>query len=125
MTRIPPMRLVAAAAFALTIGSAGLAQAGKQDFTLVNRTGYTVSHVYVSAASTSSWEEDVLGEDTLENNDHVNIHFENGGRGCFYDLKVVYDDGDSSEWGKINLCQLSRISIYWHRKAGTTRAVVE
>ena len=119
------MRFLAPVVFVLAIGAAGLAQAGQQDFTLVNRTGYTVSHVYVSAASTNSWEEDVLGESTLEDGDHVNIKFENGGRGCIYDLKVVYDDGDSSAWGKINLCETSKISIYWNRKAGTTRAVLE
>ncbi len=119
------MRLFAAAAFALTIGTAGLAQAAKQDFTLVNRTGYTVAHVFVSAADSNSWEEDVLGEDTLENGDHVNITFETGERGCLYDLKVVYDDGDSSAWGKINLCKIGRIAIYWDRKAGNTRAVAE
>ena len=119
------MRLFATAVVAMTIGMAGLAQAGKQDFTLVNRTGYTVSHVYVSAANTDSWEEDVLGEDTLVNGDHVNITFEGGQRGCSYDLKVVYSDGDSSEWSKLNLCTIHRISIYWDRKAGTTRAVSE
>lgn len=119
------MRLFAAAVIATTIGLGGLAQAAKQDFTLVNRTGYTVSHVYVSAADANSWEEDVLGEDTLETGDHVDIGFEKGERGCLYDLKVVYDDGDSSAWAKINLCQINRIAIYWDRKKGTTRAVAE
>ena len=119
------MRLFAAAAFAMTIGSAGLAQAANQDFTLVNRTGYTVKHVYVSAANASSWEDDVLGEDVLDTGELVKITFEKGTRGCSYDLKVVYDDGDASEWAKLNLCTISRVSIYWDRKAGTTRAVTE
>jgi len=118
------MRLFAAA-LVMSIGLAGLAQAANQDFTLVNRTGYTVKHVYVSAANTSSWEDDVLGEDVLDSGEHVNISFEKGTRGCSYDLKVVYDDGDSSEWGKLNLCTINRVSIYWDRKAGTTRAVTE
>lgn len=61
----------------------------------------------------------------LSNGEHVNISFEKGTRGCSYDLKVVYDDGNSSEWGKLNLCKISKISIYWDRKAGTTRAVTE
>jgi phosphoribosyl-AMP cyclohydrolase len=38
---------------------------GKQDFTLHNKTGYTISEVYVSAANTDDWEEDVLGDDVL------------------------------------------------------------
>ena len=59
------------------------------------------------------------------NGDHVHITFEKGERGCTYDLKVVYDDNDLSEWGKIDLCSISKIAIYWDRKAGTTRAVAE
>ena len=43
------MRLFAAAAIAAMIGLPSLALAGAQDFTLMIRTGYTVSHVYVSA----------------------------------------------------------------------------
>jgi hypothetical protein len=33
---------------------------GKQDFSLVNQTGYDISEVYVSPANSSDWEEDVL-----------------------------------------------------------------
>ncbi len=119
------MRLLAMTAFALTLGTAGLVQAAQQDFTLVNRTGYTVSEVYVSGANARSWQEDVLGDDTLDNGQHVNIHFERGARGCIYDLKVVYSDGDTAQWGRIDLCKVRRISIYYDRKAGTTRAVTE
>ena len=39
---------------------------GKQNFTLVNQTGYDISEVYVSPANSSDWEEDVLGEDILK-----------------------------------------------------------
>ncbi len=49
------MRLFAATLF-MTFGLAGLVQVGDQDFTLVNRSGYTVKHVHVSATNTSSWE---------------------------------------------------------------------
>ncbi len=67
----------------------------------------------------------MLSEDTLDTDEHVDIGFEKGTRRCSYDFKVVYDDGDSSEWGKIDLCSINRIAIYWDRKAGTTRAVAE
>ena len=119
------MRLFAIAAVALTLGLAGSAQAAKQDFTLVNKTGDTISQVYVSAASTRSWEEDVMGSDTLGDDEEVDISFERGERGCIYDLKVVYSDGDSAEWDRLNLCTLHRIALYWDRKAGTTRAITQ
>ncbi len=53
----------------------------------------------------------------------MDISFETGTRGCSYDLKVACDDGDSSAWGKIDLCSINRIASYWDRKARTTRAV--
>ena len=108
----------------LLAGSAP-AFAAQQDFTLVNKTGYPIESVYVSKTNTNSWEEDVLGRDTLDDGEHVNISFEKGTRGCAYDLMVKYSDGDKSEWHNIDLCSLSRISLYWDRKAGTTRAVGE
>ena len=121
------MRVFAAAAFALTFGLAGgLAQAADQDATVVNRTGATINHVYVSVAGANAWDEDLLDEDdTLDNGEHVDIAFDQEARGCLYDLKVVYDDGESSQWGGINLCETRRIGIYWDRNAGTTRAAAD
>lgn len=43
------------------LGSASVALAGKQDFTLENQTGYQIEQVYVSSVNTDDWEEDVLG----------------------------------------------------------------
>jgi len=119
------MGLFVIAAVALTMGLAGSAQAARQDFTLVNKTGDTIREVYVSSTSTRSWEEDVMGRDTLGDDEEVDISFERGERGCMYDLKVVYSDGDSAEWDRLNLCTIRRISLYWDRKAGTTRAVTQ
>jgi hypothetical protein len=50
---------------AALIGNFSSSVAGDQDFTLVNRTGVTLWKVYVSAANTNNWEEDVLGGDIL------------------------------------------------------------
>ena len=81
---------------------------------------------YVSIAGASSWDEDALDDDdTLENGEHVDIAVEKTARGCLYDLKAIYEDGNTSEWAKVNLCEAGRIAIYWDRQAGTTRAVAE
>lgn len=121
------MRVFAVAAFALTFGLAGgLARAADHDATVVNRTGVTINHVYVSVAGANAWDEDLLDEDdTLDNGEHVDIAFDKEVRGCLYDLKVVYEEGETSQWGGINLCETRRIGIYWDRKAGTTRAAAE
>ena len=116
------MRLPVLAAL---LAFAAPAFAAQQDFTLVNKTGYGIDSVYVSKADSNSWEEDVMGRDTLDDGEHVNISFEKGSRGCRYDLMVKYSDGDKSEWHNVDLCSISRISLFWDRKAGTTRAVAE
>jgi hypothetical protein len=101
------------------------AYAGKQDFNLVNNTGYQVDKVYVSSVGAKSWEEDILGRDTLNDGESVAISFEKGERGCKYDLKVIYQDADEAEWHDIDLCEISTVHIHWDKAAGTTTATAE
>jgi hypothetical protein len=111
------------AAVALCV--AGGAYAAKQDFTLVNNTGYEIDSVYVSKSSSDSWEEDVMGRNTLDDGDEVDIAFDKGARGCRFDLMVNYHDGEKAIWANLDLCSISKIQLFWDRKAGTTRAVTE
>src|SRR5262249_53177890 len=48
---------------------------GPLDFTLKNRLGVTITHVYVSPHHADTWEEDVLGKDVLRDGGHVKITF--------------------------------------------------
>lgn len=98
---------------------------GKQNFTLKNKTGYTISEVYVSPTKSSSWEEDILGRDTLADADRVDIEFHRAAKACKWDVKVVYDDGEEAEWEGFDLCEVSTISIFYDRKKGTTWAEYE
>jgi hypothetical protein len=112
---------------ALTVmGAASVAMAeAKQDFTLVNATGYTIDQVYVAPTKSNDWEEDVLGRDALGNKDSVHITFSRGDKTCNWDLKVVYDDGETAEWEKFDLCTVSKITIKYNRSSGSTSAVYE
>jgi hypothetical protein len=114
------LRPLAAAAILCLAGAS--AHAGKQDFTLYNNTGYGIDKLFVSSVGAKTWEEDILGRDTLDDGESFAISFENGERGCHYDMKVVYHDGDQAEWGNVNLCELTNIHIHWDKKAGVTRA---
>jgi hypothetical protein len=105
----------------LAAPSTASAQA-KQNFSIVNKTGYTISEVYVSPAKAKSWQEDILGSDVLANAATIEISFSRRERSCLWDLKVVYDDGESAEWDNFNLCQVSRITISYNRKSGETWA---
>jgi hypothetical protein len=100
--------------------------AGKQDFTLINHTGYQINKVFVSPASSNSWQEDVLGRDVLNNGKNVNIRFHRNTPGCKWDLKVVYtDDGSSAIWRGFDICAISKITIKYNRKTNVTSASVQ
>lgn len=101
------------------------ALAGNQDFKLVNKTGYQIDEVYVSAVSSKNWGKDVMGSDALEEDNSVNITFDAPANACRWDLKVKYNDGDTAEWSNLNLCNIETITLYWDRKNGTTRAVTK
>jgi hypothetical protein len=112
---------VMAAGLAL-LAPEGASAEGRQNFNLVNNTGYTIREVYVSTTRTNSWEEDVLGQDTLEDDQSVEIRFPHHAGGCFWDLKVVYDDDTSATWSNFNLCTISEISISYNADTGKTWA---
>jgi hypothetical protein len=102
------------------------AQEARQDFVLVNRTGYDISEVYVSPGKADDWEEDVLGDDELEDGDQTTIRFKRAVKTCLWDLKVVYSDDDSSVvWHDIDLCKISKIAISYNRKTDKTSAVFD
>ncbi len=112
---------VMAAGLALLAPQAASAE-GRQNFTLENNTGYTIKEVYVSTTRSNSWEEDVLGQDELEDGQSVFIRFPHHAGGCFFDLKVVYDDDTDAHWENFNLCTISQISISYNAKTGKTWA---
>jgi hypothetical protein len=114
--------------FAALVGGASLASAeeAKQDFELVNKTGYDISHVYVSPMKTDDWEEDVLGKDVLSDGDAWDIKFSRSTKTCKWDLKVVYaDDSSSAYWRGVDLCKVGKITVRYNRKSDTTSADFE
>jgi len=122
------VRIIIAVLFgfvALGLGHSASAQ-GKQDFTLANATGYVISHVYVSPTNENSWGDDILGKDTLDDEEVVPIHFARKERSCKWDLRVTYeDDGSSVVWRGFDLCDISKITIKYNRKSDTTSAATE
>lgn len=110
-----PLVLAAPAAFAQ----------GKQDFNLVNRTGYVIEEVYVSPTHASQWGSDILGEGVLNNGASKQIRFSRSAQTCNWDLRVVYDDKSDAVWEGFNLCEVSKITIRYNRSTGVTSADYE
>ena len=118
----------AALAFGATMLAAtgAFAADGKQDFKLVNKTGYEIKSVYVSPSKSNDWEEDVLGKDVFSDGDSWDIHFHRAEKTCKWDLKVVYSDDDSDAvWENIDLCSVSKITIKYNRSSNVTSAVFD
>jgi hypothetical protein len=113
---------VAAVAAFMTFAPAA-ASAAPQDFVLDNDTGYDLKNLYISPTTTNDWQEDVLGEDVLQNGQSVKIHFP-GGRAetCEWDLKVTYQDDTSHEWRDVNLCSVATITIHYNVGSDETSA---
>ena len=80
------------------------------NFELHNETGYEITEVYVSPNTTEDWQEDILGQDTLPNNQSVNIKFSRS-KQDYWDLKVVFKGGRESVWYKFDLSQITDITI--------------
>jgi hypothetical protein len=82
----------------------------KQDFTLHNETRLEIKEVYISPTAAEDWEEDILGTETLASGDHVDISFTRR-REDMWDMKVVFRNGKSNIWTKLNLSKITDITI--------------
>ncbi|MEQ8346313.1 MAG: hypothetical protein RIB84_04140 [Sneathiellaceae bacterium] len=113
--------VIAAGLAAASLGTAH-AQA-KQDFILENATGYPLRAVYVSPASSESWDEDIMGNDIMPDGAVEEIAFSRDDTSCKWDLKVTFeDDGSDAIWQGIDLCTVSRITISYDRDSDKTMA---
>ena len=104
---------VAVATLSLILASTALALQGKQDFTVVNKTGVEIHELYVSPHSADNWQEDVLGADTLPTGKSVEITFSPKERAKLWDLKVVDGEGNSIEWTGLNLLEISEVTLFY------------
>jgi hypothetical protein len=116
----------AVVAAVLTFAVPAVAQDAKQDFKMVNATGYELKALYVSPSKSDDWGDDILGQDVLSDGQVVNVHFSPKVHTCKWDLKVTYSDDDSNAvWQEIDLCTVEKITIHYDRKNNVTRATFD
>ena len=83
----------------------------RQNFTVVNRTGYTVVTLNVSPSTENSWGPDILGRDVLANGESAEITFDRGETQCMWDIRATYDDGDTTDMRGVNLCSVATVTL--------------
>jgi hypothetical protein len=123
MTKV---RFAAVFAVVLAFAAPAFAQEAKQDFKMVNATGYELKALYVSPSKSDDWGDDILGQDVLSDGQVVNVHFSPKVHTCKWDLKVTYsDDNSNAVWQDIDLCTVEKITIHYDRKNDVTRATFD
>lgn len=96
------------------------------DFTLVNKTGYVISSVYVGPSKSDTWGEDILGRDTLADGEEVLIKFHPTASVDSYDIKVTYEvDNSSVVWYGYDLTKINKITLYYDHDKDKTSAKTE
>ncbi len=96
-----------------------LLTAGDQDFSLVNKTGFEISSLHISPHSSDEWGEDILGKDTLDDGDTLNITFHRKEKAANWDLRVEDGDGKSFTWEKLNLLEISEVTLFYRKGVAT------
>jgi len=81
-----------------------------QDFVLVNGTGFTIRHIYVSPDYSDNWEEDLLAEtEILSPGGQFPITFSGYGDHCTFDIKVVDNEGDEYTKFGVDVCSMYEV----------------
>lgn len=112
---------IAVLSLGLIAGNDAVAQA-KQNFTLINSTGYTIDQLYIATPKADDWGNDVLGEGVLPNGARREIRFSPRSSACIWDMRIVFDDGEKVEWERFNLCEISSIRLRYNKSTGQTSA---
>jgi hypothetical protein len=119
-------RLMAAVVLAVLFAGTKLGAESALDFTLVNKTGYGISEVYIGPSSSDEWGDNILkGE--LNDDEKIEITFHHRAeKVAKWDLMITFSDDNSKVyWRGYNLSEISKITLHYDRHADKTTAVTE
>ncbi len=101
--------------FAISAIIAGLcatpALAADRKVDIINKTGHTMTGFFASTVDQESWEEDLLGGDTLKNGETLEADIDDGSNACVYDFKGEFADGDAVVKRKVNVCEVGTFTF--------------
>jgi hypothetical protein len=91
--------------------------------TVVNKTGVEIHALYITPHNAGDWGGDILGVDTLPQNDGVEVTFSRKERAKFWDLRIEDGNGTFIEWENLNLLEIKSVVLYY--KNGKATAVFD
>ena len=100
----PAFAALAAGAILMSLAATADANTNKK-VKIINETRHAMVQFHASRVGTKSWEEDILGQDTLPVGGSVMVNFGTDDY-CLYDFLGVFDDGDKVEKYRINVCEI-------------------
>src|SRR5690606_10568677 len=89
----------------------GSALAADKKVTVVNDTKTSIVAIYASTVGARTWEEDILGDDTLAPGESVEIDMDDGSGKCLFDLKAEFKDGTETVQAKLNVCKVGEFTF--------------
>lgn len=82
---------------------------GNPSVNLVNQGQQTVMEVYASLTTDQNWGPDRLGADTVAPGAVYPLRLPEGD--CMYDMRFVYQNGQSQERRGVNLCEVTNVTL--------------
>jgi hypothetical protein len=79
---------------------------------VINESSQPIWRFHASSANKSSWEEDVLGSDTIQPGRSVVFNLDDGSCRCVFDLLAVTKSRQRLTRMGINICRISSWTIY-------------
>ena len=105
------MALLAGMMIAATIGAGAAYADGAQDFTMTNSSGYQLRDLHISPADADTWGADVLGVNTLEDGQSVDIKFTGPDDVCKFDIQLTDETGAKYYVRDIDLCKTHKFDL--------------
>ena len=101
----------------------GIVSAGKQDFTLVNKSPFKIVGFWVAPADSDNWEENILEGMSVGSNESIDITFDNSNNVTWWNFRIKDSSGKTWNWEKkkYNLTQISELTYYYNGSLGSIR----
>lgn len=76
----------------------GIVSAGKQDFTLVNKSPFKIVGFWVAPADSDDWEENILDGMSVASNESIDITFDNANNVTWWNFRIKDSSGKIWNW---------------------------
>ena len=75
------------------------------DFTLENKTGYTITAVYAGPSAENNWGPNILVE-PIPHRQTLEVTLDTTTYGCMWDVRYEFADGDVFEEFEVDICRI-------------------